>query len=59
MFYRMRCPHCETILDRLGHLEGPEQPGQRVWIGENLYRCRECKQGDNRFALAGDWLVPA
>lgn len=53
----LKCPHCESRLQQLGYLEGPFLPGQREWIGENLYRCQSCPPGKNRFILMGSGLM--
>lgn len=35
----------------MGRVEGPMEGGKRYWIGENLWGCRECKYGSNRFVV--------
>lgn len=51
------CPHCETELDQLGTVEQYVDPVQSAWIPENLYRCRECRYGKNRFKMVGGVLT--
>lgn len=51
----INCPNCQTALQQLGRNE--DQGDKKVWVGENLYRCRECKQGRNRF-IVNDQAAP-
>ena len=50
------CPHCSTPLDQLGHMEGPAMPQE--WVPENLWRCRNCPYGKNRFTVENGSLEP-
>lgn len=52
-----KCPHCSTILQQLGRNE--DRGEQKLWVGENLYRCQECKEGRNRFTILGGLLMSA
>lgn len=48
----MICPHCSTPLEQLGHMDGDE------WVQENLWRCRECRYGKNRFEVMDGEITP-
>ncbi len=47
----MRCPHCGTELEQLG------EAAAGAWTPDNLWRCRECPYGKNRFMLMGSGLM--
>ncbi len=54
----VRCPHCSSELQQLGRNEDSGRVGEKVWVGENLYRCQECKHGSNRFIAHEGVVVP-
>lgn len=52
------CPNCEIPLQQLGHTEDGAGTS-KVWVGENLYRCRDCRQGSNRFVIQNGVVMSA